>query len=153
MNPTANHRLGLLLLGSVLLNLSLLVAGGLWWWGQRAADAPAPTTTAASHDDRERFRAQLAGDRERFRAHRRAVTGARAAAADALRAEPFDPAALETAFAALRQAEGRAAVDTHEALVAFAGSLDAQGRERMAQRIERGRGGRGEGRDRGPRAD
>ncbi|MGY6518465.1 MAG: periplasmic heavy metal sensor [Lysobacteraceae bacterium] len=146
MNPTANHRLGLLLLASVLLNLSLLVAGGLWWWGQRPSQAPTAPTSQAAQEDRERFRAQLAGDRERFRAHRRAVAGARATAADALRAEPFDPAALETAFAALRQAEGRAAVDTHEALLAFAGSLDAQGRERMAQRIERGRGGRGEGR-------
>lgn len=127
----------IVLLSSLLLNVALLAMLAVWGLGRHAApDSPPPRSTA-SEAERERFREAMAPYRDGIRAGYGDVREARAAVAEALRSEPFDVQALDTAFAGLRAAEAQASTASHEALSAAAAQLDAQARERMAERIER----------------
>lgn len=145
MSPTIRWTLLL----SLLLNVALLAVLATWWAGQRDSAGPVATTaTPADTAHRERFRAAMAPHRERIREHAAEVDRARSEVAGVLQAEPLDAAALETAFTRLREAEAAAARASHVALAETAQALDADGRARMAQRIEQGPRHR---RDRGTR--
>lgn len=132
------------LFASILLNVMLLTAGGLWWLGQRdALPADPEPRTGQQESDRERFRAAMAPHREQMRERLEAVRAARAEVGAALREPELDAERLRDALATLRAAEAVAAEDSHRLLADFAASLDADGRERMATRMEQRRGGRG----------
>lgn len=88
--------------------------------------------------------------REVMRAHgdglrqdRGALHERRRAVEDALRAEPFDDAALSQALGSLRQSTLAAQERMHTALVELAKKLPAEDRQRLARHGPRGRGGPG----------
>lgn len=137
------------LLASLLLNAALAGALAAHWLRDGAApavDEPAERVRAPSPDrlGRELAPGQRALMREVFERHRggmreriEATRVSRRDVADALRAEPFDRAALAAAFAGLRDHETEAAAASHAMLLDLADRLDASGRERLAARIER----------------
>jgi uncharacterized membrane protein len=79
-----------------------------------------------------------------MRARIDALHAARKGVVDALRAEPFDRARLESALAEVRAQDTAAAAGVHETLVELAVSLDAAGRERLADAVARAPRGHGE---------
>ncbi|MGD8863885.1 MAG: periplasmic heavy metal sensor [Myxococcales bacterium] len=87
--------------------------------------------------------AVLEANRERVRAQRQATRAARRAVHDALLAEPFDRAALERAFAELREQRAQAQAAAHATVVELADKLGPEERRKLARR------GRGDGRRRG----
>ncbi len=60
----------------------------------------------------------------------------RRAVAAAIRAEPFDPAALGAALAELREREADVASAAHEAVAELAAKLDPEARDRLAELVE-----------------
>lgn len=145
-----NRPVRIALLSSLLLNVALLAMLAVWGVGRQAGTEGPPPRSAASEAQRERFREAMAPYREGIRAEYEAVRAARGDVARTLRSEPLDVAALEDAFARLRDAEARASAASHEALAATAAQLDAEARARMAERVESGRPDR---RRRGNRRD
>ena len=96
-------------------------------------------------EDRKALRAAFHQRHPQMRERIEALQAARAAVVEALRAEPYDSARLQAAFAELRAQDGAAAVGVHEALVELAGSMDGAGRARLAEamlRAPREHGGR-----------
>ena len=144
-----------LLLASLALNLLVvgIVAGAIA--SRRAPDGVAIPRDPASalyfralpHDHRDAFEAGMRREAERFRVDREALRAEVAATLAALRADPFDPAALAERIAAQRRgvagrtAAGdrllveRVAVMTPEERQAYADRL-----ERIVQRVVRWRG-------------
>jgi uncharacterized membrane protein len=62
---------------------------------------------------------------------------ARQVVADAIKAEPFDRAKLETAFAALREHDAAMAAGAQDWLVDFVAGLDPEGRAKVAELLTR----------------
>jgi Spy/CpxP family protein refolding chaperone len=92
--------------------------------------------------------AVLESNRARVRAQRQATRAARRAVHDALQAEPFDRAALERAFAELREQRAKAQAAAHATVVELAEKLGPEERSKLARR------GRRDGpRRRGPAMD
>jgi uncharacterized membrane protein len=69
-----------------------------------------------------------------MRGHRRGIVTAQRVATQALAAEPFDRAALQTSLQSLRVQQAAAGEAAHEALVELAAKLDAPGRRALAER-------------------
>jgi uncharacterized membrane protein len=72
--------------------------------------------------------------RTAMRSHRQAIGDAQHAVTEALRAEPFDRAALQAALQTLRARQAAAGEAAHGALVELAAKLDAPGRRALAER-------------------
>lgn len=144
--------IGLLLAGSLALNLFLIgiLAGG--WLAQRPGDGfdPAGGPGFVPHMIRSlpQGAREAAVDRfvERRGAIRRQMIGlrqARRSVYSALTAEEFDRAELETALAGLREQVSALQAGIHEAIVEVASQLDAEDRQQMAETLRglaRGRG-------------
>ncbi len=80
---------------------------------------------------------------ERFRP----LGGARRELAESLRAEPFDPAAMQGAFERMRRSESGTSEAMHAFMLELATRVSADGRKRIADQLERGRHGRRQERD------
>lgn len=98
--------------------------------------------------DRQVLRQVLETHRQQIGQHYRPLGDARRQVAQALRAEPFDASALSLAFEQTRSSEGGMADAMHAFMLELASKVSADGRQRIADRLERGRHGRGTERDR-----
>ncbi|MBB5014681.1 periplasmic heavy metal sensor [Rehaibacterium terrae] len=162
MSDALTRPFRLALLASLLLNAALAgVLGALWLRSagdtgdvassERSEDARTPSPGRLGRElapeQRALMRETFARHRAPMREHAEAARAARRAVAAVLRSEPYDRDALAAAFAELRARDGEAAAVTHAMLLDLADRLDAEGRERLAARIERAgrhhRGGRG----------
>lgn len=141
-----------LLLASLLLNAALVgVLGALWLRSagesvdaaasERSGEARAPSPGRLGRELTPEQRALM---RETFARHRAPMRdraaearAARRVVAAVLRQEPYDRDALAAAFAELRTRDAEAAAVTHAMLLDLADRLDAEGRARLAARIER----------------
>ena len=140
--------------GAVLVAVALAAALATVAWVRRShhhphavMGLPGPRILASELEPAERA-ALRAAFRDRHPAMRERVEALRAARAgvvEALRAEPYDPARLEAAFAELRAQDAATAQGVHEALMELAASLDPAGRARLADAMTR----RGPGERRG----
>ena len=83
--------------------------------------------------------ALLEARREVMREHRKTLRAARKAVREAMHAEPFDPAILEAAFVAQREAHLESQAAAHETMTQLAAKLSA---EQRAQLMKAGRPGR-----------
>jgi uncharacterized membrane protein len=88
--------------------------------------------------------------RELLDSHRESIGGqfrplgdARRDVAQALRAVPFDPETLSLALTRMRDSEGAMGKAMHAFMLDLATQVSADGRQRIAERMERGRRGRG----------
>jgi uncharacterized membrane protein len=79
----------------------------------------------------------LEANRAQFHQRRDELFAARQAVADAIKAEPFDRAKLETAFAALRERDAAMAAGAQDWLVDFVAGLDPAGRAKVAELLTR----------------
>jgi uncharacterized membrane protein len=139
---------------SVALNLAVAgLAVGAWLGGGGHRDMPremsfGPFSEALDDSDRRAIRRALLDRMGEFRASRTEARAEFEALLATLRADPFDPAALKAALAAIesRNAErlelGRTLIETR--LI----EMSTTDRQRFADRLEKGlrRGGRDEGR-------
>jgi uncharacterized membrane protein len=89
----------------------------------------------------EEAQAVLKEQRAAMRERRKGLRAARESVARAMTAEPFDPAALEAAFDAQRQAHSAAQAAAHATMVELASKLDADGRARLLREGRERRGG------------
>jgi uncharacterized membrane protein len=151
-----------LLLLSLALNLGLGAALFTAQWQhqqsrQEGADRrwsriPNPRLLARTLDeaDRKILLEVVEGHRDRLGERFRPLGGARRELAEALRAEPFDPAAMQRAFERTRDSESGTAEAMHAFMLELATRVSADGRKRIADQLERGRHGhRHEGKGRG----
>lgn len=159
MSPMPQRYRWLLLL-SLALNLGLATALVAHHWHQserpgsderRWARLPDSRQLVKALDgpDRDILSAVLESHREALGSNFRPLGDARRDIAEALRADPFDPTALDRAFAQTRDREGNMANAMHAFMRDLATRVSAQGRQRIADRMERGRHGHG-GRHRKP---
>ena len=96
-----------------------------------------PLSEALSHEDRKALRAIFVERHHDLRESRREMQAEFAALVAALRADPFDPTALDTALAAIA-ARNQSLLDTGRELVAERlKALDAAGRAAFADRLEK----------------
>jgi uncharacterized membrane protein len=130
---------------SLALNLFFLGALGATavrqWWPQPPA-ALEPSRNAAERIDRlaatlspsdaEKLRAQFRSREHALEAAHSAYRGAQDAVRAALRAEPFDIAALHSAMADTRSARQALDVALHEVIAAAAAQMSPAGRGRLA---------------------
>jgi uncharacterized membrane protein len=137
----------LLLVGSLALNLFFVgTAGALTARHYIAPTQPAPVERSRTAAARvERLAAPLpAADAEKLRAAFRERAGAAEGARDALnaafervsaalRAEPFDPAALGTAFSAARAARPAYELAMQQIIAAGAQAMSHEGRSKLAE--------------------
>lgn len=79
----------------------------------------------------------LQANKDRFHQRLDALFAARQGVADAIKAEPFDRAKLETAFGALREQEAGMAAGAQDWLVDFVAGLDPAGRAKVADLLTR----------------
>jgi len=89
------------------------------------------------------MRAIMEGHRDELRGGRAQIHRARGAVRDALLADPFEPARLETALGELRQATHDAQEALHEALLEAAPNLSADERAQLSRAHRLWRGPRG----------
>ena len=92
--------------------------------------------------DQRILRQVLDSHREQIGGQFRPLGDARRDVAQALRAEPFDPQRLSLAFARMRGSEGAMGQAMHDFMLDLATQVSADGRQRIAERLERGRRGR-----------
>jgi uncharacterized membrane protein len=139
----------LLVVGSLALNLFGIGAiaadaimdrdghGGLFGHGRppRFMDLPSPRELRAvlPASDQAKLDKLLEANRAQFHQRRDELFAARQAVADAIKAEPFDRAKLETAFAALRERNAAMAAGAQDWLVEFVAGLDPEGRAKVAE--------------------
>jgi uncharacterized membrane protein len=83
------------------------------------------------------FSGLLAGHREEMHARREATVKVRAGVVEALRHEPFDPAALERSLGALRSETATTQELLHKTILDTARSGDAEARAKLARGFER----------------
>ncbi len=83
--------------------------------------------------------ALLEARREVMREHRKTLRAARKAVREAMHAEPFDPAALEAAFATQRKAHGDSQAAAHETMTQLAAKLSAEQRAQLMKAGKRRR--------------
>lgn len=152
-----------LLLLSLALNIGVVTALLAHHWHGHERQGSAERRWSRIPDSRQMARALEAADhrilREVLEGHReqigrqyRPLGHARRDVAQALRAEPFDPEALNQAFARMRNSEGAMADATHAFMLDLATRISADGRQRIAERMQRGRRGRATERDKAPEA-
>jgi uncharacterized membrane protein len=149
---TLSTPLRVLLLGSLCLNLLLISAVGGLLWRERA---PAPTESAEARslpdprriaralppERRALVRQALAPERAAFVAELRALREAHSEVRRALRAQPYEDAALVAAFAEVRERERAMAERVHAGLVRLAAELSPEERAQLADSVpQRGRG-------------
>lgn len=79
----------------------------------------------------------LQANRARFHQRLEELFAARQQVADAIKAEPFDRARLETAFAALREREAAMAAGAQDWLAEFVARLDPEARAKVAELLTR----------------
>lgn len=96
-------------------------------------------TRALDEPDRAVLRKVMESHREALGSQFQPMGDARREVAEALRAEPFDPDALTRAFARIRDSEGNMANAMHAFMLDLATQVSAQGRQRIADRMERSR--------------
>lgn len=77
----------------------------------------------------------LKARREEVKARMRTLAQAREQVRVALEAEPYDPAAVERAFAQTRELTGQMQADLHNALLEVSGKLSPAQRKRMADSL------------------
>ena len=80
--------------------------------------------------------AVAARHRETMRVRIERMDEARATVREALRAEPFDRAALDDAFAGLREADSRTAAEAHALISEVAAEANPSERERLSRLME-----------------
>jgi uncharacterized membrane protein len=102
--------------------------------------------------DQRILREVLDSHREQIGGQFRPLGDARRDVAQALRAEPFDPQNLSLAFTRMRGSEGAMGEAMHDFMLDLATQVSADGRQRIAERMERGRRGRGAERGKAPEA-
>ena len=142
-----------LLLLSLALNLGLGAAFVAMHWHQpsgpsssmerRWARIPNPRMLAGTLEeaDRKILLEVVETHRGKLGEHFRPLGGARRELADALRAEPFDPSAMQAAFERMRDSESGTAQAMHAFMLDLATRVSADGRKRIADQLERGRHG------------
>jgi uncharacterized membrane protein len=142
-----------LLLLSLALNLGLGAALFTAQWhhqqsrqegaDRRWARIPNPRMLAGALDDADRkiLLEVVESHRSKLGEHFRPLGGARRELAEALRAEPFDPAAMQRAFERMRDSESGTAAAMHAFMLDLATRVSADGRKRIADQLERGRHG------------
>lgn len=139
-----------LLLLSLALNLALGAALVAMHWqhrhpghaeaGERRwARVPTPRhlLRVLEEPDRTILREVFQRHRENLRSHYHPLGVARRELAEALRAEPFDPAAMQRAFDRMRGAEGGTANAMHAFMLELATRISADGRQRIARQLEK----------------
>lgn len=139
-----------LLLLSLALNLGLAAALVAMHWHhhhpgdhqaseRRWARVPDPRHLARLLEDADRalLREVFEKHREGLREHYQPLGAARRQLAEALRAEPFDPAAMQRAFDGMRGAESGTANAMHAFMLELATRVSADGRQRIAEHLER----------------
>jgi len=140
--PKGSRRLKIALAVSLAFNLCILgVIGGVM-----LRDGPphrgrdfglGPLSEALSREDRKAMRDAFVERHPDIRGDRRAMRAEFDALVAALRAEPFDPAALDSALAAIAT-RNQSLLDTGRELVAARlKAMDAAGRAAFADRLER----------------
>ncbi len=87
--------------------------------------------------DQAKLDSLLQANKAQFHQRLNELFAARQGVADAIKAEPFDRAKLETAFAALREREAGMATRTQDWLVDFVAGLDPASRARVAELLTR----------------
>lgn len=148
---TLSTPLRILLLLSLALNLALGTALAV----RSVSEQAAPGSVQAHRDERgagPRHFARVLDDADRavllriYEAHREQLGGrrqamgsSRKAIAAALREEPFDPARLDAAYAAASAQESTRSLAGQAFMRELAVELSPEGRQRIADRIERGR--------------
>lgn len=148
------------LLLSLALNLGLgaaLVAihwhhpGGAQSQGERRwSRIPNPRMLAGSLDeaDRKILLEVIETHRGKLGEHFSPLGHARRELAQALRAEPFDPAAMQSAFDQMRDSESGTASAMHAFMLDLATRISPAGRQRIADQLERGGHGHHHGHER-----
>ena len=142
-----------LLIGSLALNLFGIGAiaadaimdrdghGGLFGHGRppRFMGLPSPRELreVLPESDQDKLKQLLEANRPQFRQRLDALFAARQDVADAIKAEPFDRAAVEIAFAALREREAAMAAGTQNWLIDFIAGLDPEARAKVAELLTR----------------
>lgn len=146
---TLSTPIRVVLLVSLGLNLLLAVAAGGLWWRQRTAPAPHESLEARSLPDPRRIaralpparralvREALAPDRAAFAEDLRALRASHAEVRDALRAQPFEAAALESALADVRERERAMAERVHAGLLRLSTQLTDAERAQLADSVPR----------------
>ena len=99
--------------------------------------SPRELREALPEDDHAKLNALMEANRAQFRQRLDALFAARQQVADAIRAEPFDRAKLETAFAALREREAAMATGTQDWLATFVAQLEPESRAKVAELLTR----------------
>jgi Spy/CpxP family protein refolding chaperone len=87
--------------------------------------------------DQAKLEVLMKANRPQFHQRLDALFAARQQVADAVKAEPFDQAKLETAFAALREREAAMAAGTQNWLAAFVAQLTPESRAKVAELLTR----------------
>ena len=146
---TLSTPIRVVLLVSLGLNLLLAVAAGGLWWRQRAAPPAQESLEARSLPDPRRIaralpparralvREALAPDRAAFAEDLRALRAAHTEVRDALRAQPFEAAALESALADVRERERAMAARVHAGLLRLSVQLTDAERAQLADSVPR----------------
>jgi uncharacterized membrane protein len=153
MIGSLSRPLRLLVIGSLALNLFGIGAiaadaimdrdghGGLFGHGRssRFMDLPSPRELreVLPEGDQAKLDKLLEANRAQFQQRRDALSAARQAVADAINAEPFDRAKLETAIAALRERRAAMAAGAQDWLVELVAGLDPQARAKVAELLTR----------------
>jgi uncharacterized membrane protein len=88
-------------------------------------------------DGQAKLNALMEANKPQFRQRLEALFTARQQVADAVRAEPFDRARLETAFAVLRDREAAMAAGAQNWLADFVAQLDPESRAKVAELLTR----------------
>jgi uncharacterized membrane protein len=135
----SGRTLGILLGVSVALNVFCLGvvaarARQRWEWRERThAEYVAPGPRRAQRHGRSEPLSWLTdSDRAALGPERKALQGLRHAAAEELRAEPFDAAKLEGTLEALRAQTNKVQAAVHDLLIRRAQTLDPEGRRKLA---------------------
>lgn len=134
------------LIGSLALNVFLgavLVAGWARHHGPGWRGGPPEMMTLLRHVGGAEARAVRAAHRDALRGRIDAVRAARAAAAEALAAQPFDPVAFQAALGQIGRASSDAQAAFHDAFAEIAVTLTPEERHDLAQRLARRRLGPG----------
>ncbi len=130
---------------SLAVNIFLIavIAAGLWGWrGDRPQFRPGLYTVpwasrVIGEDTRPRARDVFRAHRDDYLAMRRSFRPLHEAVREALTADPFDPAALDTALARLRAQGELAQQQTHGMMGEFAAGLSAEQRQKLGIAIDR----------------